>query len=313
MLAYLIRRIVQTIPVLLVTSLIVFTVLRMIPGDPARNMAGENATPEDIAAITARLGLDKPLPQQYLIYLGNVVQGDFGSSYVSNRSVLSLVGDAAPATLQLSTAAFALSLAVGIPFGVIAGLKPNSVWDFALAGYTAVMQGFPNFLQAIIYLLLFAVILGWLPAGGRGDLTDDPIDAIKRMTLPVITLALPIAAIYARFLRTAVIETFTQDYVRTARAKGLASSTVVLRHVLRNALLPLVAIVGIQFSRMLGGTVITESIFAWPGMGRLALNAINGRDYELFQGIMLLLVVGAVFVNFLVELSYGFLDPRIRR
>ncbi len=311
--AYILRRLLQTIPVLFVTSVIVFSVLHLLPGDPARNLAGADASPEEVRAVAARLGLDKPLLQQYLIYIANVARGDFGNSYISSLSVRDLIAKAAPATIELSVASFIVSLIVGVPFGIAAGLRPNSPWDFALAGYTAAMHGLPNFLFAVLYLLLFAVILGWLPPGGRVDPFSDPIGELKHLALPMITLALPLASIYARFLRTAIIDTIAQDYVRTARSKGLTESAVLRRHVLRNAMLPLVTVVGIQFSRLLGGTVITESIFAWPGMGRLALNAIGQRDYLLFQGIMLLLVLSAVFVNLIVEISYGFLDPRIRR
>ena len=313
MIGYSLRRLLQAVPVLFVTSVVVFTLLRLVPGDPALVLAGSDASPAQLNAIRSDLGLNRSLPEQYLIYLGHLAHGDLGRSYSSGRSVGSLIKTAAPATTQLSLAAFLLSLVVGIPFGVVAGLRPNSLWDLALAGCVAIVQGIPNFLFAILYLLFFTLQLGWLPAGGRIDPLHHPVQGLKALALPVLTLGLPAAAIYVRFVRTALAETLTQDYVRTARAKGLPSSTVVLRHALRNALLPLVTIAGIQFGRLLGGTVIVESIFAWPGMGRLALDAITKRDYLLFQGIVLVLVLGAVLVNLVTDLSYGVLDPRIRR
>ncbi|HZQ36192.1 MAG TPA: ABC transporter permease [Dehalococcoidia bacterium] len=309
---YILKRLLQAVPVVIITTIVVFLLLRLIPGDPAQVIAGSDATPQQVAAIRHDLGLNRSLPEQYLLWAERLLRGDLGHSYVSRRSVGSLIKLAFPATLQLTLCAFLIALLVGIPFGVAAGLRPNSPWDFALSAFTAVMQGIPNFLFAIIYLLVFALYLGWLPPGGRSDPFAHPLDGVRTLALPVLTLALPAASVYARFVKTALTETLAQDYVRTARAKGLGGSHVVLRHALRNALLPLVTIAGIQFGRLLGGTVIVEQIFAWPGMGRLALDAIGRRDYLLFQGIVLLLVLGAVLVNLLTDLSYGVLDPRIR-
>ncbi len=313
MTGYILRRLLQAVPVLVITTTIVFLLLRLIPGDPALVLAGADATPAQVQAIRVDLGLDRSLPEQYGIYIKHLAQGDLGRSYISRRSVGSLIKRTAPATMQLALVAFLLSLALGVPFGIAAGLRPNSPWDLLLSGFTALMQGVPNFLLGIIYLLVFALTLGWLPPGGRVDPLSNPLDGLKYLILPAITLGLPAAAVQARFVKTALAEVMTQDYVRTARSKGLKSSTVVLRHAMRNALLPLVTIAGIQFGRLLGGTVIVEQIFGWPGMGRQAVDAINRRDYLLFQAIVLLLVLGAVVVNLLTDLSYGVLDPRISR
>lgn len=309
---YIIRRLLQAVPVLIVTSLVVFLLLRLIPGDPAAVIAGPDAGPKDIALVRESLGLNKSLPEQYGIWLKRTLEGDLGRSYITHRSVGSLIKVAAPATIELSLAAFVLTLVVGIPFGIMAGVKPYSAWDIALAGFAAIMQGVPNFVLGVVYLLLFALRLGWLPPDGRVDPIDQPVEGIRYLVLPAITLGLPAAAVYARFVKTALAEVIAQDFVRTARAKGLTNFHVVVRHALRNAMLPSVTIAGIQFGRLLGGTVIIESIFAWPGMGRLALDAISKRDYILVQGIILLLVLAAVLVNLLTDLSYGVLDPRIR-
>jgi ABC-type dipeptide/oligopeptide/nickel transport system permease component len=309
---YIIRRLLQTVPVLVVTSLSVFLLLRLIPGDPASVIAGPDASPSEVAVVRQSLGLDKPLPQQYVLWLKHALTGDLGTSYMTHRSVGSLIKLAAPATAELALAAFILTLAIGVPLGIMAGVRTNSIWDVGLAGFAAVMQGIPNFVLGVIYLLVFTLALGWLPPGGRVDPLVQPLEGLRSLILPAITLGLPGAAIYARFVKTALAEVMTQDYVRTARAKGLAGFNVVVRHALRNALLPSVTIAGIQFGRVLGGTVIIEAIFAWPGMGRLALDAISDRDYILVQGIILLLVLAAVLVNLLTDLSYGILDPRIR-
>jgi ABC-type dipeptide/oligopeptide/nickel transport system permease component len=309
---YLVRRFLQLIPVLVVTSFVVFLILRLVPGDPAQLLAGPDAQPEQVAAVRKDLGLDRPIPVQYALWAGDVLKGDFGRSYVKRRPVSELIRSALPATIELTTTAVLLAALVGVPFGIVAGLRPNSPWDLGLAAYSSLALGIPNFLLAILYLLLFALTLGWLPAGGRVPLLEDPGAAWKYLVLPTLALGLPSAAVYSRFVRSAMIEVASMDYIRTARAKGLAQPTIVRRHALRNAMLPLVTVLGVQFGRLLGGAVVIESIFAWPGMGRLALDAIRGRDYVVFQGVILLLVLAAVLINLLTDLLYGVLDPRIR-
>ena len=312
MITYILRRLIQAIPIVLVVSVIVFLLLRLIPGDPALVIAGADATPEQLAAVRHDLGLDQPLPNQFLIWLARVATGDLGKSYVTRRTVAELIGRALPATAQLALMGILIALALGIPLGVAAGLKPNSFWDVILAVMSALTLGIPNFLLGILYLLLFSLALGWLPPGGRIDPLDDWVGGLKTLAMPAITLGLPTAAVFARFVRTELLNVARQDYVRTARAKGLAENAVAYRHALRNALLPLASVVGVQLGRLLGGTLIIEQVFTWPGMGRLALQAVQTRDYPLFQGIVLFLVIGAVLVSLMADLSYGFLDPRIR-
>ncbi len=309
---YLVQRLMQLVPVVVITSFVVFLLLRLVPGDPARLLAGADATEEQITALRKDLGLDAPLPVQYVRWAGDVLTGDLGRSYIKRRTVTELVGNALPATLELTIAAMLLAGLIGVPFGILAGLRPNSPFDLALAGYSSLALGIPNFLLAIIFLLVFSLNLGWFPAGGRIEFLEDPFRAWKHLVLPATVLGITSAAVYSRFVRSAMVEVYSMDYIRTARAKGLAGRTIVLRHALRNALLPLVTVLGIQFGRLLGGTVVVESIFAWPGMGRLALDAIRGRDYVVFQAVILLLVMASVVINLLTDLLYGALDPRIR-
>ena len=312
MVTYILRRLIQAAPVVLVVSVVVFLLLRLIPGDPAFVIAGADATPEQLAAVRQELGLDQPLPNQYVIWLTRVLTGDLGKSYVTRRTVTELIGRALPATVQLALTGILLALALGIPLGVAAGLKPDSFWDVILASVSALTLGIPNFLLGILYLLLFSLALGWLPPGGRIDPLSDWVGGLETLALPAITLGLPTAAIFARFVRTELLRVVRQDYIRTAHAKGLAVNVVAYRHALRNALLPLSSVVGVQLGRLLGGTLVIEQVYTWPGMGRLALQAIQTRDYPLFQGIVFLLVIGAVLVSLMADLSYGLLDPRIR-
>lgn len=308
---YLVRRLLQLAPVVVVTSFVVFLLLRLVPGDPAALLAGQDARPERVAVIREELGLGRPLPIQYLYWVGNVGHGDFGRSYIKGRPVAELVRAALPATVELTLSAVVLAVVIGVPSGVVAGLRPNSIWDLAVAASTALVLGIPNFLLAILYLLLFSLTLGWLPAGGRTSLLDDPA-GWKHLVLPTLALGLPSAAIFSRFVRGAMVEVSEMEYIRTARAKGLPERIVVCRHALRNAMLPLVTVLGLQFGRLLGGAVVIESIFAWPGMGRLALDAIRSRDYAVFQAVILLLVMASVLINVITDLLYGVLDPRIR-
>lgn len=312
MLSYTIRRLLQAVPVLFLTSLAVFAILRLVPGDPAILLAGESATPASIAAVRKDLGLEGSYPAQYARWLGGAVHGDLGLSYTSHRSVLSLIADALPLTLQLTLAGMVLALLLGVPLGTLAGLKRRGPWDYGLSVFTALTLGIPNFLLAIVAIFLFAVSLGWLPSGGYVSPLDDVGGWLRGLVLPVVALAIPAAAIFARFTRAAVAETMRQDFIRTARAKGLSERVVVTGHALRGSLIPLITVVGLQAGRLLGGAVIIEQVFAWPGMGRLMINAIEGRDYLVVQGGLLVLVGAFVLVNLLTDLLYGVVDPRVR-
>lgn len=309
---YIIRRLAQLAVVLAIASFGVFLLLRLIPGDPAAVLAGPDADRATVARIHAQLGLNHPVPEQYAIWLGHALTGDLGRSYFSGRPVSDLIGQAAPITIQLASAGLVIALAIGIPLGILAGTRPHSVADASLTIFTAGVLGIPDFLIGILYLLLFALALGWLPAGGRISFADDPVAALQATILPALTLGLPLAAVYARFLRTALREVLSQDYIRAARAKGLQERLVVTRHALRNALLPFLVVAGVSTGRLAGGAVIVETVFSWPGMGRLAVQAVASRDYLLFQGLVLLFILIVVAANLLTDVISWTLDPRIR-
>ncbi len=306
------RRIIETIPVLILSSILVFLVLRLVPGDPAAIVAGEDATAEEIAIVRVELGLDVPLPVQYLKWITDLAQGDFGTSFISARSVGELIAQKLPATIELSIAAYVLALTIGIPFGIMAGLHPRTLWDYGLSAFTMLGIGIPNFFLGILALIIFSVKLGWLPAVGRGDLFHDPIDALQRLVMPATVLGFTFAAILARFTRSSIIDTMGEDYIRTARAKGLNDRHVVLHHALRNSLIPLVTVVGIQVGRLLAGALVIEAVFAWPGIGQLIISSIRDRDYLVVQTLLLFLVGGFIGVNLIVDLTYMIIDPRIR-
>lgn len=312
MAAYVLRRLIAAIPVVLVVCAVVFLLLRLVPGDVAVVLAGPDASARQLEAVRRDFGLDLPVPAQFLVWLAHALRGDLGRSFVTGRPVAELVGRAFPATAELALAATTVSLALGIPAGIVAALRPRSPTDALVGGASAVALGVPNFLLGIGGLLLFALALGWLPPGGRVDPSEDLARGLASLVLPALTLGLAPAAAIARFVRAELLDVLRLDYVRTARAKGLDERRVVVRHALRNALLPLVSVVGVQVARLIGGAVVVEQVFAWPGIGRLALQAALTRDYPLFQGIVLVLVAGALGASLMADLAYGLLDPRIR-
>lgn len=312
MIGYLIHRLLQTLPVLLLTSVFVFLLLHLVPGDPATILAGPDADPEVLAAIRKDLGLDEPLPVQYVKWVGHVLNGDLGKSQVSGLPAWRLLTIALPATLELTLSALFLALLIAVPTGIWAAIRQRRPADLVISSFTAVGLALPNFWVGILLILLFALALGWLPPAGRADIARDPVLALKHLILPAMTLAIPQSAIFSRFLKAAMLEVLQEDYVRTARAKGLPEARVLARHVIRNSLIPVVTVLGMQFGRLLGGAVIIESVFAWPGVGRLMLKAIGERDYPLVQGGLLILVTTFVLINLATDLSYGFLDPRVR-
>jgi peptide/nickel transport system permease protein len=309
---YVIRRVLQTLPVLLLSTIVVFLFLHLIPGDPAVVAAGPDARPEDVAAARERLGLNTPLPVQYATWLGRVIQGDLGRSFVSQLPVARLIGGALPATIELTLAALAIAVLVGIPSGILAAITRQHWPDWLVALTNVVWLGVPNFWLGILLIIIFALILNWLPPGGRVPLLEEPGAAWRFLLLPALTLGVGLSASISRFTRSAMIEVLHEDYVRTARAKGLPRRLVISRHALRNALIPVVTVLGIQFGRLLGGAVVVESVFAWPGVGRLILNGVVDRDYLVVQGVLLLLVTAFVAINLLIDLLYGALDPRLR-
>jgi ABC-type dipeptide/oligopeptide/nickel transport system permease component len=312
MIRFIARRLGQAIPVMLLASIGVFMLLHLLPGDPAQLMAGPDAPQSTIDFVRHDMGLDQPLPVQYVVWLGHILHGDFGKSIFSKLPVSQLIGQRAPATIELAIAGELITILIALPLGVLAAIKQRSPIDWVVSTATSLGLAIPNFWLGILMILLFAVALGWLPPGQRGDLGRDPIGELKFLTLPAITLALPLAMNLSRLTKASVLEVLYEDHVRTARAKGLGGTTVVSGHVLRNALVPIVTAISLDIGRLLGGALIVETIFAWPGMGTLMLSAVGNRDYVIVQACLLLLVGVFILVNLIADLSYGFLDPRIR-
>lgn len=313
MVAYILRRLLQAIPVLLLSSIVVFLIIRVVPGDPARVVLGLDASDEELAAKRSELGLDQPLPVQYFRWLGRVAQGDLGNSLVNRFPVAELVRDKLPATLELAIASFLLSILISLPLGIFAALYAGSWGDYLASLVAAFYLGTPNFWIGMLYIMLFSVVLGLLPPSGRVAFFNDPLLAMRHLAMPALTLALPAAMVQMRFIRATMLDVLGQDYVRTARAKGLQERTMILRHALRNTLIPVVTVLGIQFGNLLGGAVIVESLFAWPGVGRMLVDSIGNRDYAITQAGLLYLVGLFIVVNLVVDLLYGFIDPRTRR
>lgn len=309
---YLIQRIAQTIPVLILASMVVFVFLRLVPGDPAVTLAGPDATPEIVAAVREQIGLNRPLPLQYVIWLQNVLQGDLGRSYINGQPIAQLIGTALPATIELTLAALILAVVVGVPTGIVSAVRHQGPVDRTLTSGNALALGIPNFWLAILLILGFSVWLRWLPPGGRVAFADEPGTAWRFLVLPAVTLFPSIGAAVSRFTRAAMLEVLHQDYIRTARAKGLSGWVVITRHALRNALIPVITFLGMQLGRLIGGAVIIENVFAWPGVGRLILLGVLNRDYAVVQGVLLLLVMLFVVINLVVDLLYGVCDPRVR-
>lgn len=304
MIRYISIRLLFALPALWLILTMVFLLAHIVPGDPVAQMLGEGARAEDLTQLRHALGLDLPLPVQYGRYLSGVLHGNLGESFRFQQPVLKVVVEHYPATLELAAVALLICALIGIPAGVLAAHKRGERTDHAVAILTLFGLSVPNFALGPVLILLFSVVLSWLPVSGRGG--------ISHLILPAFTLGAALAAILTRMVRTSVIEELSADYVRTARAKGVSESAVLFRHALRNALIPILTILGLQFGSLLAGTIVTESIFSWPGIGRLAVQAIGARDYPLLQGCILLIAVSYVFVNLLTDLVYALVDPRVR-
>jgi peptide/nickel transport system permease protein len=304
MLSFLVRRIALTIPVLLGVATLVFSLLHLVPGDPAQSMLGEAAAPADVEELRTRLGLDKPLPRQYGDFMLGVMTGDLGTSFRYNTKVSAEIGSRLKNTLKLAFAAMAVALIVALPLGILAAVFRGRFADHSAMTLALVGISMPNFWLGPLLAILFAVKLGWLPVSGTGSLAH--------LVLPAVTLGTALAAILARMTRASLLEELRELYVLAARARGLSRMRVVLRHAFRNSLIPIVTVIGLQFGAVLTGTIITETIFAWPGIGRLLIQSISFRDYPLVQGCILFISAVYVGVNLLTDLAYGWLDPRIR-
>jgi peptide/nickel transport system permease protein len=311
-LEFLVRRAFISAVTLLLISLIVFAGVRMIPGDPARVMAGTDADAAGLEEIREKYGLNAPLPLQYLRWIGLAVRGDLGESIRTRQSVAGTVAIKLPITLELACLSLLVAITIAIPAGVIAAVRRNTPWDVLASGVSLCGVSVPNFWLGIMLILLVSVRLGWLPASGFVPLAEDPVANIKRMLMPALVLGSGLAAVLMRQTRNAMIEVLSADYVRTARAKGLAQAAVVVRHALRNGLIPVVTILGLQMGALMSGAVVTEQIFVLPGFGRLIVEAVFTRDYPLVQGVVLITASSYVLINLLVDVSYTVLNPRIR-
>ena len=305
-----VRRILITAPVIWVVVSVVFLLIHIVPGDPIVQMLGEGATASDVSALRHAYGLDAPLGQQYFHYWQGIFHGDLGQSLRLHDSVVHLIAQRYPYTLALTAAALALGILVAFPAGIWSAIHRGRWQDKTLGVLSLTGLSFPNFALGPILVVLFSIRLGWLPVSGAG--TGGTLDFLLHLVLPALTLALGLAAILTRMLRTAMLEELGQDYIRTARAKGLDERTVVYRHALRNALIPVLTVLGLQFGSLLAGAIVTETIFSWPGIGRLTLSAISNRDYALVQGCILAVGLTYVAVNLLTDIAYTIANPRMR-
>jgi ABC-type dipeptide/oligopeptide/nickel transport system permease component len=303
-LSFLVRRILLTIPVLLGVATLVFSLIHLIPGDPVQSMLGDGASPESVNELRSRLGLDRPLYVQYMSFLNGVAHGNLGTSLRTSESVTTAIADRLPATLELAAAAMLVAVVIAIPLGVIAAVGAGTSVDHLATTLALVGISMPNFWLGPLLAIVFAVELGWLPVSGRGTLAQ--------LVLPAVTLGAPLAAVLARMTRASVIDELRELYVMAARARGVSRVRAVLKHAFRNSLIPIVTVLGLQLGAVLTGAVITETIFAWPGVGRLLIQSIGFRDYPLVQGCILLIALTYVSMNLLTDLAYGLLDPRIR-
>lgn len=310
--AFILGRLASLVLSLIAASIVIFLVLEVVPGDPAQFMLGLNATPEATAALRTALGLDGPLLERYFTWVLGLLHGDFGISYTYKVPVAKLIGDRIWISLPLALFALALSTLIAFPVGILAAVKRNSPTDVGIMGATQVGLAVPNFWFAMLLVLLFSITLRWFSAGGFPG-WQDPLMGLKALTLPAVALALPQASILARVMRSSLLDTLGEDYIRSARAKGLSQGQTLWRHALRNALIPVLTIIGLQFSFLLAGAIIIENVFFLPGLGRLVFQGITSRDLIVVKSVVMLLVFAVILVTFLVDLTYALVDPRLRR
>ena len=301
---FLLRRLLLTIPVLIGVATLVFALIHLVPGDPVQAMLGESASPQDVAQLRTKLGLDRPLLQQYASFARGVVRGDLGTSLRTNQPVTGIILERMPATLELAVSAMVVAILFSIPLGIIAAVGKGTYVDHAATTVSLIGISMPTFWLGPLLAIVFSVWLGWFPVSGRGT--------VANLVLPAVTLGAPLAAILARMTRASVLEELRELYVTAARARGVSAARAVFAHAFRNSLIPIVTVIGLQFGAVLTGAVITETIFAWPGVGRLLVQSISARDYPAVQGCILLIAVTYVSMNLFIDMLYGFLDPRIR-
>lgn len=311
MVNFLLRRLFTTLLVMVGVSFVVFLIIHLVPGDPVRVMLGLQADQAKIERIRQQMGFDRPLLVQYADWLWSALQGDLGQSFITGQSVAQAVAQRFSATLSLALAALLIAMAIALPLGTLSALNVGRPVDYAAMFFSQVGVSIPDFWLGIVLILLFALVLGWLPPSGYTSPTESLTGWLRHLMLPSLTVGLITASILTRFVRSAVLEVLHQDHVRTARAKGLLERDVIIRHVLKNAAIPIVTIIGMQMASLLGGVIIVEVIFAWPGLGRLALDAVVRRDYPMLQGAVLLVALFFAGINVIVDLLYVYLDPRI--
>jgi peptide/nickel transport system permease protein len=312
MVRFVLSRIGQTLAVLFTVSVIIFALMRMIPGDPVLMRLGDDFTQEAYERLRGELGFDRSIVTQYLIWLGQVLRGDLGDSFLNHERVSRLVLEAFVPTLILVLASVIVGILIAVPSGIVAAMRKDSLWDWGSMGFAIFVYSMPSFWKGIILIWIFSVYLGWFPAMGYVPPWTNLSQGLWRLVLPAVTLGTFFSGLVARIIRSSLLEVLDQDYVKAARARGVRRAALVYKHALANALIPVVTVIGLQFGALLGGAVLTETVFAIPGMGRLSVNAILNRDYSVVQGTILVGVFAVVVVNLLVDLTYAFLNPRIR-
>ena len=312
MLDFIIRRLIAIIPVLTVVAVFVFLMLRLTPGDPAAVIAGDNATSDQIADIRNKLGLDEPIWTQFVIWIGNILQGNFGESFFFKKTVAELIAQRVEPTLALAICTLVIAVTVAVPMGVLAAYRHGSLLDRVVMGFSVLGFSVPVFVIGYCLIYVFAIELGWLPVQGYIRIGVNFWGFLERMILPSITLAVIFVALIARMTRASVLEVLNEDYIRTARAKGLSNRVVLMRHALRNAAVPILTVIGLGIAGLIGGAVVTESVYGLPGLGRLTVEAVLSRDFPTIQTVILLFSVVYVVINLLIDISYTLFDPRIR-
>src|SRR6202521_2235592 len=312
MLAYIGRRLLATLPVMVVVAVFVFSMLRLTPGDPASIIAGAAATSQDIVEIRQKLGLDRPIVSQFFIWLGHVLSGDFGESFFYKKQVAELIADRVGPTLALATLTMALSIVISVPLGVVAAYRQGTWLDKIVMGFSVLGFSVPVFVIGYVLIYVFAIKLNWFPVQGYQRIADGIPGFLQRLILPSLTLSVIYVALIARMTRTSVLDVMGEDYIRTARAKGQVERKVLFRHALKNAAVPIVTVIGLGVALLIGGVVVTESVFTIPGIGRLTVDAVLARDYPTIQAVILLFSLVYVLINLIVDLVYRVFDPRIR-
>lgn len=312
MLSFLARRLLSAIPVLFVVSLLTFVIMSVVPGDVSAEIGGTEATPEDLQQIREQLGLDRPLPERAVAWYGNLLRGDLGHSYLLNRSVVDAVMERLPITLSLTGLSLILATIMGTLLGILAAVRHNTWFDQGTMVVALIGLSIPDFWFGLVLIILFGVTLGWLPTGGFVPITEDVVGWVRAMTLPALTLAISLMGVIARMTRSSMLDVLDLDFIRTARAKGMRARSVIFKHALRNALVPIVTVIGLSAGALLSGAVVIETVFSLPGVGRLIIGAIQRRDFPVIQGGLLVTAAVFVFVNIVVDMLYGLIDPRVR-